>query len=335
MKRAFYFILALSLLVFASCKNFMNAGEVKEQIENQIKEANAKSVKVVISQDTTMGTFLSSGEKECKLGYSINVQFNLKKDAYIFKGLKAVSTSGADISRKDYVVFTIKDRDDEKGIYKIEIKVIKDASDIMIVPDCILVPGVVKENCLPVYSDAGCEQDSTIVIAFNKPVETTENFTLSITDVSGNSLYDFFNEPYFSSDGTKLYIPTNKDKLLIEADETINTKDVFVKIDLSNIEDEEGNTGKNVFQYKYRVNKQRDNVKPVLDAVRLYSTNDTESKYYKEINKKNPDSWSDSGTNYGDYGANHVSNTIYIELEGSDIGAGIGSFLIKETLVLY
>ena len=80
-----------------------------------IKEANAKSVTLVISQDNTMGTFLSSGDKECKLGYSINVQFNLKKHSYIFKGIKAVSTTDEEVSRDDCIEFTITDRDDDKG----------------------------------------------------------------------------------------------------------------------------------------------------------------------------------------------------------------------------
>ena len=328
MKKSFFFIVSLFVILFSSCQNFMDAGNIQKEIEDIITEANAKSIKLVISQDTTMGTFLSSGEKECKLGYSINVQFNLKKEAYIFKGLKAVSTSGADISRKDYVEFKIKDRDDEKGIYKVEIKVVKDVDDLMIMPDCILVPGVVKENCLPVYSDAGCEQDSTIVIAFNKPVETTENFTLSITDVSGNSLSDYFIEPYFSSDSKTLYIPTNKDLKLLDINGTTNNKDIFVKFDLSNIVDEEGNTGNNVFQYKYRVNKQTDSVSPVLKNVRLYSTNDTSSKYYKEILSKNSTQWTAA-----DYSAYHVGRTIYIELEGTDIGAGIGNVLVKEKLL--
>lgn len=337
MKKALYFVLTLSILVFASCKNFMNAGNVQKEIEDMIKEANAKVVKLVISQDTTMGTFLSSGEKECKLGYSIDVQFNLKKDAYIFKGLKAVSTNDEETPRDDCIEFAIKDRDDDKGIYKIEIKVVKEASDIMIVPDCIMVPGVVKEDCLPVYSDAGCEQDTTIVIAFNKPVSATDNFTLSITDVSGNSLYDFFNEPYFSSDGTILYIPTNKDKNLLDPQDSINNRDIFVKFDLSNIVDEEGNIGNNVFQYKYRVNKQKDSVKPVLNDVRVYSTNNTNSEYYKQILSSNSEMWTAGGpesNDSGDYGKNHVGGSIYLELEGTDIGAGIGSVLVKEKLLM-
>ncbi len=335
MKKTCFCILPLLILLLTSCENFMNAGDVQKEIENAVNKANAKSFNLVISQDTSMGSFLSSGEKECKLGYSINVQFNVKKDSYIFKGLKAVSTSNDEVSRNDCINFTTIESDSDRGIYKLSIQLLKEATDILILPDCTQVPGVVKDDCLPVYSDSGCEQDTTIAIAFNKPVSTTENFTLSITDVSGNSLSEYFNKPYFSSDSTILYIPTNKEKLLIETNDSINTRDIFVKIDLSNIEDSEGHTGKNVFQYKYRVNKQRDNTKPVLDVVRLYSTNDTESEYYKEITKKNPATWSDSGTNFGDYGTFHVNKTIYIELEGSDIGAGIGNFLIKEKLLKY
>ena len=339
MKKLVYLLVSLSIFLFASCENFMQGSGIKDQLEDMILEANAKSIKIIISQDNTMGTFLSTGEKECKLGYAIDVQFNLKKESYIYKGLKAVSTTDETESRDEYVEFTALENDDQKGIYKVSIKVLKEASDIMIVPDCILIPGVVKDECRPVYSDAGCEQDSTIVLAFNKPVSPTNDFTLSITDSSGNSLSEYFTDSYFSSDGTVLYIPTNKEKNLLDPQDQINNRDIFVKIDLINIVDEEGNSGKSIFQYKYRVNKQKDSVKPVLDDVRVYSTNDTSSKYYKQIFSKNYTMWVDGGPeSFGngesvDYTANHVGGSIYIELEGTDIGAGIGNVLVKEKLL--
>ena len=116
-KLLFLFVSAL-LLVFVSCENFMNGSDVQEQLEKMIDVANAKSFTIVISNDTTMGSFLSSGDKECKVGQSINVQFNVKKDLYIYKGLKAVSKSNPENSLDDYVDFVKTDSDNARGVYQ-------------------------------------------------------------------------------------------------------------------------------------------------------------------------------------------------------------------------
>ncbi len=334
MKKALYFILSLSILMLTSCKNFMDAGNVQKEIQNMINEANAKSVKFVITQDNTMGTFLSSGDKECKLGYSIDVQFNLKKESYIFKGIKAVSTNDAEDSRDDCIEFTITDRDDDKGIYKIEIKVVKDASDILIIPDCILVPGVVKEECFPSFDASGWEQDSTIRIAFNKPVTTQDSFTISIVDTSGLDMTQYYDEPYFSTDKMTLFIPTlpkNLNKRIIKDDDTIQTKDLIVKFDLSDIKDEEGMTGSGLFEYKFRLKKACDTNPPTISSVAVY----TSSNKTKEISPKNYSQWSASGDNYGDYGTYHINKSIYIEFDAYDEGSGIQGLCVDEKIIKY
>ncbi|MCR4901011.1 MAG: hypothetical protein K5907_09375, partial [Treponema sp.] len=327
MKKAFYFVLTLSILVFASCKNFMNAGNIQKDIEDMIKEANAKVVKLVISQDTEMGSFLSSGEKECKLGYSIDVQFNLKKDAYIFKGLKAVSTNDAETPRDDCINFTIKDRDDDKGIYKIEITVVKEASDIMIVPDCIMVPGVVKEECFPSFDASGWEQDSTIRIAFNKPVLTTEEFGVIITDIGGSDMSSFYGEPFFSADKTTLFIPINKSKKIINDDDNISTKDIIIKIDLTTIKDEEENTGSGLFEYKFRVNKTKDTEPPTFVSANVYTSSDKT----RQITTNHPDTW----TNESDYSTNHLRNSVFVEFQATDEGSGISGIFVKEKVIKF
>ena len=305
----------------------MQANDVKSEIEDMIREANAKTVKLVITQDNTMGTFLSSGDKECKLGYSIDVQFNLKKESYIFKGIKAVSTNDAETSRDDCINFTIKDRDDDKGIYKIEIKVVKDASDIMIVPDCILVPGVVKEECFPSFDASGWEQDSTIRIAFNKPVIATDEFGVIITDVGGSDMSTFYGEPFFSADKTTLFIPINKSKKIINDDDNISTKDIIVKIDLTTIKDEEENTGSGLFEYKFRVNKTKDTEPPTFVSANVYTSSDKT----RQITTNHPDTW----TNENDYSANHLRNSVFVEFQATDEGSGISGIFVKEKVIKF
>ena len=335
MKKALFLLIPLFLIVLASCDNFMNGSNVQEQLTQMIDVANATSCTLIVSNDTTMGSFLSTGDKSCKLGYSIDVQYTVKKDLYIFKGLKAVDKNDNTKPLNDYVEFESIDSDDARGIYKVSIKLIKESNDILIVPECTLVPNVDAAACLPEYSVLGCEQDSRIKIVFNTAVTAKEFFSVSITDTAGDNLISYFGEPYFSADNQTLYIPTNKTNNILDRDGDIETKDIYVKIDLSYIQDKDGNTGKGTFQHKYRVNKNVDNVKPVLSAVSIFTTSDTQKKYYKTISNK-------TLSTTQDYIANHVNDSIYIEVEGSDTGSeganvplDLAGFIVKEKLINY
>ena len=332
MKKAFFLILLVLSLLLISCENFMNGSDVQDQLNEMIDVANAKSYTIIVYQDNTMGSFLSAGDKSCKQGQSFDVQYTVKKDLYIYKGLKAVSKSDETVSRNDCVEFTVLDKDDQRGVYKTSIKLVKESDDVLIIPDCVLVPNVDTAACKP-DSNAVSEQDSTVSIAFNKPVKVVDFLDLSINDSSGQNLIDYFGEPYFSADSKNLLIPVNSQKHLIGIKEPeTTTKEVIVKLNLSSIQDMEGNKGNGVITHKYRVNNKRDDVVPVLTGAKLYSTNDTKNKYYKELTDKGFDDWSATGDNNGDYGKNHVTDSIYVEIEGTDVGSGIAGFLVKEKL---
>ena len=313
MKKAFFLILLALSLLLISCENFMNGSDVQDQLNEMIDVANAKSYTIIVYQDNTMGSFLSAGDKSCKQGQSFDVQYTVKKDLYIYKGLKAVSKSDETVSRNDCVEFTVLDKDDQRGVYKTSIKLVKESDDVLIIPDCVLVPNVDTAACKP-DSNAVSEQDSTISIAFNKPVKVVDFLDLSMNDSSGQHLIDYFGEPYFSDDSKNLLIPVNSQKHLIGIKEPeTTTKEVIVKLNLSSIQDMEGNKGNGVITHKYRVNNKRDDVVPVLTGAKLYSTNDTKNKYYKELTDKGFDDWSATGDNNGDYGKNHVTDSIYVE----------------------
>lgn len=332
MKKTCFCILSLLILLLTSCENFMNAGDVQKEIENAVNKANAKSFNLVISQDTSMGSFLSSGEKECKLGYSINVQFNVKKDSFIFKGLKAVSTSNDEVSRNDCINFTTLESDSDRGIYKLSIQLLKEATDILILPDCTQVPGVVKDDCFPSFDAGGWEQDSTIKIAFNKPITLLETFSLVITDTAGVDMSSYYAEPYLSSDKQFMFIPINKKKHILEPNGAIPTKDIVVKIDLTNIQDEDQNTGNGIFEYKFRVKKAVDTQIPSLSGAALFTSSNTADPFYKAISSKDYQTWQGNETSHGDYDTFHVSGKLYFELTGTDEGSGISGIVVKEIL---
>ena len=103
MRKTLYLFLITLLTLLISCENFMNGSDVSDELDQMIDEANAKNCTLIVSQDTTMGSFLSSGDKTCKVGYSIEVQFTVKKELYVYRGLKAVSKSDSNINLSSYV----------------------------------------------------------------------------------------------------------------------------------------------------------------------------------------------------------------------------------------
>ncbi len=98
-----------------------------------------KKVTLTVSSESEYGTFLSAGEKECTVGYTIDLQFTLNKESYIFKGLEAVSTGSGTVLSEEDVLFTILESDDEAGIYKVNVRVLKEINDILIRPKCTLI----------------------------------------------------------------------------------------------------------------------------------------------------------------------------------------------------
>ena len=90
---------------------------------------NEKKVKVLLQSDSVYGSFLSAGEKECILGYTIDLQFNLKKSDYKFINFEAVSSGTGSESRSDCVAIENTDYNDETGIYKAKLRVITEQND--------------------------------------------------------------------------------------------------------------------------------------------------------------------------------------------------------------
>ena len=152
------------LLALTSCENFLKGGDFKDELEKAIDYSNAKSCTLVISSDSTTGTFLSSGERSCKLGYTVDLQYTVKKEDYVFKGLEAVSSRNTAESRSDCVEFTLltEESDPDAGFYTISVKLIKDAGDILIRAKCTQLPRV--KEVFPAKAPLECDQDTTIKI---------------------------------------------------------------------------------------------------------------------------------------------------------------------------
>ena len=115
MKKSVFLFLAVLSLLFVSCENFMNGSDIQDELAKMVDMANAKSFTLVISNDTTMGSFLSTGEKSCKIGYSIDVQYSVKKESYIFKTLEAVNRNNSEEKLNSCVSFEETSTEKEKA----------------------------------------------------------------------------------------------------------------------------------------------------------------------------------------------------------------------------
>ena len=153
---------------------------------------------------------------ECRVGYTIDLQFTLNQEDYFFDTLEAVSTTDETQSRADYVEITFNEKasDQSKGIYKYTVKLLKYADDILIRPKCVVLP------CITNYTPKTKESqylNTPILVYFNMPVEDESvsqddslfnysNISFKYTDESGKEkdMTPYFYQPEFNSKKTIL-----------------------------------------------------------------------------------------------------------------------------------
>ncbi|MBQ5999451.1 MAG: hypothetical protein IJL70_08280, partial [Treponema sp.] len=241
--------------------------------DQQIAYTNAPSVSVYLKADAEQGEFLSDGEKTFKVGYDTEVQFTVNQESYVFEKLEAVVRNSPETSRTESVQFTEVESDAKKGIYKINVKVLKQVSDIMIRPVCTLLPKI--SSISPALETNGCNQDSAITIVFNKNMnpESFGDFSgLSITS-NGIPVNDYFATPEFFNNNTTLSIlplaATDPTKLLLPPDEATEIREIQVSYIFTDETDLLGNHIKGNLEHKYRINKefeQKKTVKVLVEA---------------------------------------------------------------------
>ena len=352
MLRGGVFICIVTLLL-TSCENFLKAGEIKEQIEESIEIANSNPILYHIIADKDSGT-VSPSQVILKKKGTVNLLFT-PADGWSFICWEALDrTTGEPVP--DAIKF--------ENPQKLETKatILNPRQNLMIHPKCNLVPKVIDIS--PRFDNAGCDQDRTIEITFNKAldIQTFDFSAISITTPEGTELFStdpdasFFGTPYFSDDNKVLNIPTIKGKFLLlpdGADEDTtphnskkSTDDITIRIDFTSVKDIDGLSIEEFAPYTYRVNKNVDNVSPVITDIHLYSTSDTSDYFYKELTNKpfykengTTFNWSSAKTTKtdgttefqnGDYSQNHVSQ-LYITLKGYDERSGLKGVKIRET----
>ena len=291
--------------------------------------SDQKTVVVKTQTEDVYGKFLSSEEKECTVGYSIDIQFMLKQQDYKFENFVPVITDGSTETAADCVIFENEEYDDQNGSYKASVKLTKALNDkeyIVIRPECKLLPKIL--DIYPPFDPNGYDQDSTIQITFNTPMDEDSfmNFSeLQMRMGDGSNLTGFYDTPYFSADKTILNIPTKKNCNIIDANKDTEYADISITLP-SSIKDINGIIVKNLQPYTYRINKNIDIIKPVISSLKVYSTSNTNDFFYRELTDKPFEEWTDD-----DFYCNVVYKP-YICIQGYDNHSGIKKIHIKETL---
>lgn len=90
---------------------------------------------LVQNKNADYGSFFVPGEKSSIVGFSFEIEFTLNKEAYIFEGFEAVSKNSEE-SRASFIAFEDEQFDNQSGIYKAKVRILKYADDILIRPKC-------------------------------------------------------------------------------------------------------------------------------------------------------------------------------------------------------
>ena len=196
-----------------SCENFLNAGNVSEEIKDVIAYNNAKNINVSIECKEDMGTIFPQPTFQSKLGYGFEIQFIPNTDNYIIRDpsaiLKAVSRIDKTQSRADCVEFSVLEQsfeDKKSGMYRINVTVVKDADDILIQPDCIELPYV--KAVYPSLENGNVAANTVITVDFNMSVEHSNvlDKLMLLLSKDNSDIGSYFETPYLNESKTQIII---------------------------------------------------------------------------------------------------------------------------------
>ena len=151
---------ALICIVFCNCKNFLNAGNVSDEIKEAIAYNNAKEITVLVQAAEGTGSTVPSGNHKAKQGYDFEVSFT-ENPAYCFIKWIAVSKDNPKTEITEGISF-------ENAVSTVtKVKITNDSTAIRIIPLCVQRPAVVGEPS-PRYESNGVSRDRSITVEFSK-----------------------------------------------------------------------------------------------------------------------------------------------------------------------
>ncbi|HAC31725.1 MAG TPA: hypothetical protein DCF70_03775 [Treponema sp.] len=164
------------MILLVSCDNFLNGLDAKNQLEDGISYANARSIEVLVNAAEGTGTTVPSGQYTAKSGYPFEVSFTESAD-YAFAGWKAVFESdGTEASEGIHF-------DDPSAL---KTNVIISTEGIKVVPQCIRRIYIDGEP-LPKYEATGVSRDRSITVNFSEP-PAADSFLFTEDEIPAGAL---------------------------------------------------------------------------------------------------------------------------------------------------
>ena len=200
----FFSAICITVLLFASCENFLKAQDTAEQIKEAIEIANSNPTTIYIEAEKDSGTVTPS-QVRVKKKETFDMKFS-PADNWTFIGWGVY-----DRNTNEPVTDAIKFDD----VTKLEVKatVLKAVDNLIIRPDCLKLPAIVSAT----PGDGQASYANTpIIITFNMPMEDqavtaadsifkydSQNVYISLGSVD---MTEYFEEPKFNAEKTTLTI---------------------------------------------------------------------------------------------------------------------------------
>lgn len=204
---------AFFCIALTGCENFLKGSDLKNELERTINYNNAKDVNVLISCKEDMGSVFPQATYKAKVGFPFELQFIINSNNYLIKDpatiFKTVSRIDNEQSRADYVEFKAQEQsfeDKKAGLYRVNVKILKYAEDLLIQPDCVEIPYVtaVEPNMDKGYSPV----NTPIFIHFNTEVDNSnilDNIKISLA-YDNSDMSSLFGQAAFTEDKKSVVI---------------------------------------------------------------------------------------------------------------------------------
>lgn len=239
-KHLLYSTILISLVAFAGCKNMFNAKDFLSQLEDNVSYENAQVCSFTLKSDSGTGTFVSEGDKTAKVGFDFSLQFNLNTEDYVLHHWGVFNAEDmSEISEALESTIISTEEELERGLYKVNIKFLRQFTNVILKPVCYAIPKAVYINTRDETRADGFTQDTDIIIKFNKPIpedwfidysnpdpefgKSAKNIEITCKGVdllkddqpavsiqNSSQTIGFFLKPTLSEDGKTLTIATNK-----------------------------------------------------------------------------------------------------------------------------
>ena len=210
------------LFTFSSCKNFLNAANVAEEIKEAIEIANSNPTTIYIEAPNDSGS-LSQTQVKIKRNESFDLKFT-PSDTWQFICWEVFDPE-TDQVIQDFIKFS----DETKT--EVKVKLLKAADKLIIKPKCFEMPVVVSVQ--PSSSQVAYANEPVVII-FNIPMSQEimkyEDGYISLKHGT-KEISNLFEIPSLSKDGKTITVKP-KDTKLSEYIGTYNTANILVTVQL-------------------------------------------------------------------------------------------------------